>query len=100
MVSGALDRLHYEKDPCVKYDIGCKLWIYLHRDRSEEEFGMRPLGMCPARPGTLLPLYSNSIILLLGSQAQQDFRGRTWPSSKALTLNESTCITVLRLNLC
>lgn len=39
MVSGALDRLHYEKDPCVKYDIGRKLWIYLHRDRSEEEFG-------------------------------------------------------------
>ena len=43
---GALDRLHYEKDPCVKYDIGRKLWIYLHRDRSEEEFGM-----CPASPG-------------------------------------------------
>lgn len=39
VVSGALDRLHYEKDPCVKYDIGRKLWIYLHRDRSEEEFG-------------------------------------------------------------
>ncbi|NWU96945.1 NFRKB protein, partial [Upupa epops] len=38
VVSGALDRLHYEKDPCVKYDIGRKLWIYLHRHRSEEEF--------------------------------------------------------------
>ncbi|XP_067827213.1 nuclear factor related to kappa-B-binding protein isoform X2 [Heptranchias perlo] len=38
VVSGALDRLHYEKDPCVKYDIGRKLWIYLHRNRSEEEF--------------------------------------------------------------
>ncbi|XP_069080578.1 nuclear factor related to kappa-B-binding protein isoform X1 [Pleurodeles waltl] len=38
VVSGALDRLHYEKDPCVKYDIGRKLWIYLHRDRTEEEF--------------------------------------------------------------
>ncbi|XP_071625049.1 nuclear factor related to kappa-B-binding protein isoform X3 [Heliangelus exortis] len=38
VVSGALDRLHYEKDPCVKYDIGRKLWIYLHRGRSEEEF--------------------------------------------------------------
>ncbi|KAG7253413.1 hypothetical protein CRUP_000832, partial [Coryphaenoides rupestris] len=31
VVSGALDRLHYEKDPCVKYDIGRKLWIYLHQ---------------------------------------------------------------------
>uniref|UniRef100_A0AAX7T2A4 DEUBAD domain-containing protein n=1 Tax=Astatotilapia calliptera TaxID=8154 RepID=A0AAX7T2A4_ASTCA len=39
VVSGALDRLHYEKDPCVKYDIGRKLWIYLHRNRSQEEFG-------------------------------------------------------------
>ncbi|XP_016376909.1 nuclear factor related to kappa-B-binding protein-like isoform X1 [Sinocyclocheilus rhinocerous] len=38
VVSGALDRLHYEKDPCVKYDIGRKLWIYLHKDRSQEEF--------------------------------------------------------------
>ncbi|XP_013784419.1 nuclear factor related to kappa-B-binding protein-like, partial [Limulus polyphemus] len=40
MVSGALDRLHYEKDPCVKYDVNRKLWIYLHRNRTEEEFGM------------------------------------------------------------
>lgn len=39
VVSGALDRLHYEKDPCVKYDVNRKLWIYLHRNRSEEDFG-------------------------------------------------------------
>ncbi|XP_077484243.1 nuclear factor related to kappa-B-binding protein isoform X2 [Amblyomma americanum] len=38
VVSGALDRLHYEKDPCVKYDVNRKLWIYLHRCRTEEEF--------------------------------------------------------------
>lgn len=38
VVSGALDRLHYEKDPCVKYDTNRKLWIYLHRHRTEEEF--------------------------------------------------------------
>ncbi|KAG0710166.1 Nuclear factor related to kappa-B-binding protein [Chionoecetes opilio] len=38
VVSGALDRLHYEHDPCVKYDTPRKLWIYLHRNRSEEEF--------------------------------------------------------------
>ncbi|KFM58694.1 Nuclear factor related to kappa-B-binding protein, partial [Stegodyphus mimosarum] len=38
VVSGALDRLHYEKDPCVKYDVNRKLWIYLHRHRTEEEF--------------------------------------------------------------
>ena len=34
IVSGALDRLHYEKDPCVKYDLHRKLWIYLHRNRT------------------------------------------------------------------
>jgi len=38
VVSGALDRLHAEKDPCVKYDITRKLWVYLHRVRSVEEF--------------------------------------------------------------
>ena len=38
IVSGALDRLHYEKDPCVKYDVNRKLWIYLHRNRREEDF--------------------------------------------------------------
>ncbi|XP_070551804.1 nuclear factor related to kappa-B-binding protein-like [Ptychodera flava] len=38
VVSGALDRLHYEKDPCVKYDTHKKLWIYLHRNRAEAEF--------------------------------------------------------------
>lgn len=38
VVSGALDRLHYEKDPCVKYDVNRKLWIYLHRNRTEGEF--------------------------------------------------------------
>ncbi|XP_050542288.1 nuclear factor related to kappa-B-binding protein isoform X2 [Daktulosphaira vitifoliae] len=37
-VSGALDRLHYEHDPCVKYDPKRKIWIYLHRGRSMEEF--------------------------------------------------------------
>ena len=38
-VSGALDRLHYEKDPCVRYDNARKVWIYLHRGRTEEDFG-------------------------------------------------------------
>lgn len=36
IVSGALDRLHYEKDPCVKYDLQRKLWIYLHKERTLE----------------------------------------------------------------
>lgn len=39
VVSGALDRLHYEKDACVKYEPERKLWIYLHRHRQLHEFG-------------------------------------------------------------
>ncbi|KAG8084522.1 hypothetical protein GUJ93_ZPchr0010g10163 [Zizania palustris] len=38
VVSGALDRLHYERDPCVLYDYDKKLWTYLHRGREEEDF--------------------------------------------------------------
>lgn len=39
VVSGALDRLHYETDPCVRYYPRRKEWLYLHRGRSESEFG-------------------------------------------------------------
>lgn len=38
VVSGALDRMHTQFDPCVKYDPKRKIWIYLHRNRSEEDF--------------------------------------------------------------
>lgn len=38
VVSGALDRLHYERDPCVQFDTDRKLWVYLHREREEEDF--------------------------------------------------------------
>lgn len=38
-VSGALDRLHYELDPCVRYDVSAKAWLYLHADRSAEDLG-------------------------------------------------------------
>ncbi|ONK67797.1 uncharacterized protein A4U43_C05F3880 [Asparagus officinalis] len=38
VVSGALDRLHYERDPCVRFDSDRKLWVYRHRDREEEDF--------------------------------------------------------------
>ncbi|XP_037073468.1 nuclear factor related to kappa-B-binding protein-like [Pollicipes pollicipes] len=37
-VSSALDRLHGEADPCVRYDSHRKLWLYLHRHRSEADF--------------------------------------------------------------
>ena len=35
IVSRALDRLHYMDDPCVKYDLDRKMWIYLHKDKME-----------------------------------------------------------------
>lgn len=38
IVSGALDRMHTEHDPCVRYDPKRKIWIYLHRNRTEEDF--------------------------------------------------------------
>ncbi|XP_017769715.1 PREDICTED: nuclear factor related to kappa-B-binding protein [Nicrophorus vespilloides] len=38
VVSGALDRMHTQFDPCVKYDQKRKIWIYLHRNRTEEDF--------------------------------------------------------------
>ena len=39
VVSGALDRLHYEPDPSVKYESRRKIWIHLHRSRTMEEYG-------------------------------------------------------------
>ncbi|KAK6161876.1 hypothetical protein DH2020_001717 [Rehmannia glutinosa] len=38
IVSGALDRLHTEFDPCVEYIEQWGLWVYLHGDREEEDF--------------------------------------------------------------
>ena len=43
IVSGALDRLHYQKDPCVKYDSHHKLWIYLHRNRNLDYPGWKKM---------------------------------------------------------
>lgn len=34
VISGALDRLHYEDDSCVKYDAEKKLWVYMHTNRT------------------------------------------------------------------
>lgn len=41
-VSGALDRLHSERDPPVRYDGDQKLWVYLHRIREDAEFPPEP----------------------------------------------------------
>ena len=41
IVSGALDRLHYEKDPCVKYNPHEKLWVYIHKNRDLDYKGWK-----------------------------------------------------------
>lgn len=38
VVSGTLDRLHYEEDPCAAHLTEFKLWVYLHRNRKESDF--------------------------------------------------------------
>ena len=38
IASGALDRLHNDSDPCVKFDTEKKLWIYLHQERTFDYF--------------------------------------------------------------
>lgn len=40
VVSGALDRLHYEEDACVRYDTETKHWCYLHNKRQVEDFDL------------------------------------------------------------
>lgn len=40
VVSGALDRLHYEDDACVRYDPETKHWCYLHNSRKVTDFKM------------------------------------------------------------
>lgn len=53
VVSGALDRLHYETDPCVRYDSEKRLWIYLHKNRTLTD----PLwaSQTPNEPPNILP---------------------------------------------
>ena len=34
--------MHQENDPCVRYDLERKLWIYLHGSRTEDELNKPP----------------------------------------------------------
>lgn len=38
VIANVLDYLCSETDPCVKFDADRKLWIYLHRNRTSDEF--------------------------------------------------------------
>lgn len=46
-VSGGLDRLHFEDDPCVRFDKEKQLWFYLHGEKQEEDFDH--VGTAPGR---------------------------------------------------
>ena len=43
VISGALDRLHYEDDSCVKYDAEKKLWVYMHFNRTLDHGEWQPM---------------------------------------------------------
>ncbi|KAI9153650.1 hypothetical protein LWI28_014485 [Acer negundo] len=38
VASRSLDRLHYAKDPCIRYDADLKFWVYLHGEKEEDDF--------------------------------------------------------------
>lgn len=59
IVSGALDRLHYEPDPCVKYDSDRKLWIYLHKDRTLDHLDWKNVTEPGGPPPTLSEIAPN-----------------------------------------
>jgi len=69
IVSGALDRLHYEEDPCVKYDAERKLWFYLHRNRTLDYPDWLPTSSSE-KPNTL---ENNSLNPFLGTE-----KGEFW----------------------
>jgi len=68
VVSGALDRLHYEKDPCVKFDSTKKNWVYLHGDRTADELGMSMsfyvYALIWLYPYMAMPLYGYALLCL------------------------------------
>lgn len=72
IVSGALDRLHYEQDPCVKYDAERKLWLYLHKYRRIDFEGWK-IPFSSEEPNTL---ENNSFNPLEGTE-----QGNIWKDS-------------------
>ena len=69
LVSGALDRLHYEKDPCVRFDTDKKMWLYLHKERPLENWDSRAASIAqaaatpnPRMPQSLAPICSTSSV--------------------------------------
>lgn len=86
VVSGALDRLHYERDPCVRFDGDRKLWVYLHTDKDDEDFEDDATSSTKRwrrtkRDGTENPEF--------GLPQEYEFPGRDDPDSSGLGLDFS-----------
>ena len=66
IVSGALDRLHYEEDACVKYEADKKLWVYKHSQRPIDfpPWGLSSIG---ERPNTI---ENNSLNPFIGTEKE------------------------------
>ena len=91
IVSGALDRMHTEPDPCVKYDTRRKLWIYVHRNRSENEFERLHMQQAANRPKKpvfkktkdmpLIPISAGQVRVMTGGNPMM----RTYQTTKVTT---------------
>lgn len=104
IVSGALDRMHTEHDPCVKYDTKRKIWIYLHRNRSEDEFerlhhqfqGMTKHKKISNRK-SLTPKSSKMNVVVSSpssSNTSSDVNSATWSASGLASPSTSTPLSI------
>ncbi|XP_049285434.1 uncharacterized protein LOC125764851 isoform X2 [Anopheles funestus] len=93
IVSGALDRMHTERDPCVKYDAKRKIWIYLHRNRTEQEFErlhMQYQGFTKHKKSIVRkPLRQSKESISTSSTAKHDLLNDSGTSVESFTLNSS-----------
>jgi len=99
VVSGALDRLHSQKDPCVRFDPDQKLWIYLHRQRKEHEFGAYCAVLCSCCVGPSLPNSPSPLRLqrpLHLNKEPERFLRRTITSTTATPTTSATALLSLR----
>lgn len=88
VVSGALDRLHAEKDPCVKFDGIRKVWIYLHKSRTFEEF-VKIHEACAAAALAKKQLSKKAQKKKASLEASKEETGKNAPAKKKVKLAEA-----------
>ncbi|XP_053665178.1 mucin-12 [Anopheles marshallii] len=94
IVSGALDRMHTERDPCVKYDAKRKIWIYLHRNRTKQEFErlhMQYQGFTKHKKSNVRKsLRQSKETMSTSNTSKHDLLNDSGTSVESFTLNSST----------